>query len=349
MSSNSIEIYTYEYLLNSALARVPAAVDKRQGSIIYDALAPACYQLAQAYMDMKVMLDMSFIGTSADDYLDSKVNEYGLTRIAETYAIVRGVFDVAVPINSTFTVDSLVYIVTELISPLNYKLQCNTPGEVGNLFIGAILPIDYIAGLTSSEITEILTPGRDAETDAELVVRFFDYINERPLEGNSAQYLAWANVSGLIGRAKVIPLWNGVNTVKVLILNAAMGIASASLIADFQEYLDPGVHGLGEGVAPIGAAVTVATATAKTINISLNVVLASGYTVVTGLQTQIEEWLNDISFVRTTVNYYELASVILANDSVSQIQNLTINTGTVDISLTVAQIPVLGTLVATVV
>ena len=38
---------TYEELLQAMLDRVPSDVDKREGSVIYDALAPCAYFLAQ--------------------------------------------------------------------------------------------------------------------------------------------------------------------------------------------------------------------------------------------------------------------------------------------------------------
>ena len=40
---------TFEVILNEALEQVPNDVDKREGSIIYDALAPTALKLAEAY------------------------------------------------------------------------------------------------------------------------------------------------------------------------------------------------------------------------------------------------------------------------------------------------------------
>ena len=198
-------------------------------------------------------------------------------------------------------------------------------------------------------MTDLLIPARDEETDDELIVRFFELMNHPPEDGNVMQYKAWAAEFGSIGRAKVISLWNGANTVKVSILNTDYGIASSTLIDDFQEYLDPEESGLGNGVAPIGAIVTVSTATALTVNITVSVSLQDGYSVVTGLDTDIREWFKDISYIKTGVSYYALAGVMLANASVKNIQNLVVNGGTSDLTLTAEQIPVLGTLNVTVI
>ena len=40
------EEMTYERIVSRCLARVPGTVDKREGSIIYDAIAPAAAELA---------------------------------------------------------------------------------------------------------------------------------------------------------------------------------------------------------------------------------------------------------------------------------------------------------------
>ena len=44
------ENYTYEKILNDMLDRVPDSLDKRQGSIIYNALAPAAVELQNMYI-----------------------------------------------------------------------------------------------------------------------------------------------------------------------------------------------------------------------------------------------------------------------------------------------------------
>ena len=45
---------TFEYLLSRCLNRVSNDIDKREGSVIYNALAPACAELAEAYGVMSI-------------------------------------------------------------------------------------------------------------------------------------------------------------------------------------------------------------------------------------------------------------------------------------------------------
>ena len=53
------------------------------------------------------------------------------------------------------------------------------------------------------------------------------------------------------------PTWAGNNTVKLVIIDANKQPPSADLVAGAQGYMDPGVEGLGLGVAPFGAFTTV--------------------------------------------------------------------------------------------
>ena len=73
MIGDEIEKYTFENLIKEALEKVPDNVDKREGSIIYDALAPACYQLAEMYMNLKNFVLNTFVTTSYGEYLDLKM------------------------------------------------------------------------------------------------------------------------------------------------------------------------------------------------------------------------------------------------------------------------------------
>lgn len=46
------ETQTFETIMDRCLSRVSSSVDKREGSVIYDALAPACAELATLYTEL---------------------------------------------------------------------------------------------------------------------------------------------------------------------------------------------------------------------------------------------------------------------------------------------------------
>lgn len=338
------EGYTFEYLMESMLSRVPDNLDKREGSIIYDALAPAAAELAQMYIRLDATRDLTFISTSSERYLDELVGEFGLTRIPSSKAVVKGVFNTDIPLDSRFSGEALNYIATEKVSEGVFLLECETSGTEGNGYTGRIVPIEYIDGLQSAEITEIVIPARDEETDEELKKRFYENITGGVQDGNVAQYKKWITEYNKIGRGKVFPLWNGANTVKVSILDNEYKPATEELIKEFQNYLDPESKGLGNGAAPIGAVVTVATAVEREVNITVNVYLNKGFESAEGVEKAVKSLFKDISYKSDTVNFYEVAIAVSNCESVLRISSLRVNNSTEDIVLNDEEIPVLGSL-----
>lgn len=349
------EDQTFEVILQRMLDQVSNTLDKREGSIIYDALAPAAAELAQAYIEIDSLIKETYAGTASRTFLIKRAAEQGITPYAASKAVLKGLFYDAsdqlfdVPIGSRFNLESLNYEVTEKINTGTFKVECETAGTIGNSQLGTLTPIEYIAGLKTAELSEILIQGEDEESTEELRTRYFNEVGLKVQDGNVAQYLAWAAAYSGIGKTKVFPLWNGANTVKVSILNTSQRAATQTLIDQFQAYLDPNSEGLGNGKAPIGAVVTVSTATEVTIDVAMEIELAAGYPEATGIQEAIEAYFADIAYSKTTVGYLTLAGKVADVPCVDLLSSMTMNLGTSDITLTAEQVPVLGTLNVTVV
>ena len=62
-----LEVYTKQYLLDLALSEVPDDIDKRQGAIIYDTLAIVSAKFADVFMEVKKLVEQSYILTATDD------------------------------------------------------------------------------------------------------------------------------------------------------------------------------------------------------------------------------------------------------------------------------------------
>jgi len=137
---------TFESILDSMLSNVPQDIDKREGSIIYDALAPAAMELANAYVELNLILDETFADTASRFSLIKRCKERGIEPLPATYAIGKGVFDMDVPLRWRFSLDDLNFFVTEKIEDNTYKLQCEQSGDIGNVS-GELIPIDYLDGL----------------------------------------------------------------------------------------------------------------------------------------------------------------------------------------------------------
>lgn len=344
MINDNLEQYTFEYLMERALSRVPDTMDKRQGSMIYNSIAPAILEIALFYNELASLeLDTS-VDTASGIRLTLFCSEKGVFRKSATKAQRKGTFNIAVPIGSRFSIEGVNYLVKSLISGTDYNLECEQEGEIGNEYFGNILPITFISGLTSAVITDIIVPGADEETDDSLRLRYKQSIIESPEGGNNAQYLKWATDYIGIGTAKVFPLWNGGNTVKVAITNALYLPAEQSLIDEFQQYIDPGAEGLGNGMAPTGAKVTITGGTRKNVDVYANVALSEGYIEAEGTTEAVSAYLASIVFNKNSVSYMRIGSALLDCASIAEISNLTLNGTVSDVVLSGDEIPVLNSL-----
>lgn len=344
------EIPTYEEILQRCLDRIPNSLDKRQGSIIYDALAPCCVELAQMYIELSGIYDQVFIDTAVGSALDALVKQNGLTRKGATKAMRKAEFNMVVPIGSRFSDGENSYIVIANIEGTNTSvLECEQAGVVGNAYYGSLTPITYFIGLTKAELTDIVDLGDDVESDDELRVRYMESVTAPQFGGNVSDYQNKVKSLLGVGGCKVVPIWNGGGTVKLIITNAQGGAPSKTLIDEVQQAVDPTKDQTGSGIAPIGHIVTVVGAEAVEMEIEASFTLQSGVT-----PTDIQESVNEVIRNYFTslskewdkedniiVRISQIETRLLGVNGVLDISDTTINGSSGNISLGEAQIPAL--------
>jgi uncharacterized phage protein gp47/JayE len=347
------EEMTYEVILQRMIDRVVAQdpnLDIREGSIIFNALAPAATELAIAYIELDNALQESFVNTASREYLLIGCEQMGMD--VSVFEATNGIhelrFNVEVPIGSRWNYDEHNYTVMEDMGITDdlycYRAYCETSGTEPNTMTGDLTPItDAPVDLVTAELVRCLIEGKDETPDDDVRIAYYEYLNSTVTDGNVNQYERWCSEYDGIGNSKIFPLWKGANTVKVSILSESNRAASTELVKEFQEYLDPGAKGMGDGVAPIGAFVTVGTAEEVPLNISATVTLKSGYTSTDEIATALTDYFADIAYDKMQVSYMTIGATILGVEGVESINNLLVNGGTSDINLTDEQIPVLGT------
>lgn len=264
------------------LNRVPAEMDKSEGSLIYDALAPAAAEISQMYLELDAILRETFADTASINYLARRAAEHGVERLSATKAVfqARLVSADMVPIGTRFRGRELTYaVVSAPRFTFYYDLECETAGTEGNQFSGEIVPIDYLPGLQSAELEYLTVPARDAETLEELRERFFQTVQTSAYGGSIADYkrMTKAIPDAVVAACKVTPHWNGGGTVKVTILDGAYRAAGATLVGHVQRALDPEPQGEGRGLAPIGHTVTVESAVEEAITVYATLTLETGW------------------------------------------------------------------------
>lgn len=358
------ETRTFENILQEMLDTVPAYVDKREGSIIYDALVPAAAKMAQAYIEMGRNNRLSHAQTSSGEELRKRGADFGVDPRLASKAIRKGLFygignvPIDVPLESRYSAGGLNFKVKEKIVVGEFKLECETAGSSGNVPTGALLPIDYVDGLTSAELTDVLISGEDEESDDAYRNRYFARVRTPPTSGNRSAYRNWALEVAGVGDAYVQPTWNGPNTVKVFLLGTDMLPASAGIVQAVKDYIDPNIglgEGMGEGAAPGGAVTTAVAAPSVAVNVIATVILNGTWTlaqVTADFETALTAHLAEIAknaFSVTggdrSVKYARIGTLLLDTPGVSDYNaaSLLVNGGTANVTVSPGSVAIKGT------
>lgn len=303
------ENMTFESILKRMLDRIPNTFDKREGSVIYDALACAAVEFQNMYIHNDTVLNESFADTQSREYLIKRCKERGVYVEEATHAIRQGEFNMDVPIGSRFSLNQLNYITVEKIENGIFKLQCETAGSKGNLESGTLIPIDYVDGLQTANLTDVLVEGKDEEDTEHLRQRYFDSINSQAFGGNVADYkeklksLTLKSKEGVslgsVEGVKIYPAWNGGGTVKAVVMDEKYSKPSDEFIYAVQEAADPIQNqGQGLGFAPIGHVVTVVGCDEVSVDIQTSITFQNDWTwedVKTNVQTEIDSYFKELS------------------------------------------------------
>lgn len=205
------EEVTQEILLERMLGRVSDTLDKRPSAVIYDTHSATAIELQNLYIELEYLIINSYGDTAAREFLILLCKDRGITPDSATHAILKGEFtpttiDVT---GQRFNIGEINYVVTNQIAPGQYEVQCESAGEIGNQYLGDMIPMEYIKGLQTAKLTEILIPGEDEEDTEVLRQRYFDSFNERSFGGNRADYLAKVRSIDGVGNCKITRVWNG--------------------------------------------------------------------------------------------------------------------------------------------
>ena len=247
------EDMTDDFLRERMLSRVPDKLDKRPSALIYDTVGAAAVELAILYVEIEYLIKNSYGDTAAREYLALLCRDRGITPEKATKAVLRGKFapDSAVAAGQRFNIGEINYVLTgKKIEDEEggWEVQCETAGEAGNQYLGKMIPIDYIQGLKTAELTEILIPGRAEEDTEALRQRYFDSFDVRSFAGNRAAYIETVRKIDGVGGVKVARVWNG-------------GIRPADMIPDTKvdEWYSSVIGGLeGEAAGWLSAVYTAA-------------------------------------------------------------------------------------------
>lgn len=252
---------TYEMIRDRMLARVPDKFDKREGSVIWDTHSPAAIELQILYLELDNILKEAYGDSASREYLILRCRERGIYPYQATHAVLKGVF---VPANidvsgQRFNIGEMNYTVTEKIADGEYMVECESSGIKGNQYLGNMIPMEYIKGLQTAELTEILIPGEDEEETEDLRKRYFESFDENSFGGNRADYLEKTNAVPGVGRTKVTRVWNSDISPAAMIPEESVEVwydtVKETLEEEVRRWLDAVFHAAKEKKLTVGGTV----------------------------------------------------------------------------------------------
>ena len=347
------ENLTYEELLSRALSRVASDVDKREGSLIMNAIAPVSAEHSNIYILLDAIIQNGYADTAIRKYLVLRCKERGITPYEATKAVLKGKFNMEIPIGSRFSLNELNYEAIAFIERVDgffyYQMQCESSGTEGNKYFGELTSIEYIDKDLKGELVDLLIPADDEEDTEALRARYLNSFNSSAFGGNKQDYKEKVKAMDGVGGVVVIPVWRGGGTVKLIIIDSEFNVASTVLVDTVQEAIDPSPQGTGVGIAPIGHIVTVVSAVEKLINITCTLTLIEGYTweqVKVSAEKAIKDYLLEMRKAwengGLVVRVSQIENRLLNLDGVLDIANTKINGIEDNLVLAEDELPVFG-------
>lgn len=349
-----LEDVTYEFLQDQMVDMgADLGVDVRQGSLYRDAGEGHALRTAKFYDDLRQVKEIISIDTCTGDVLDEKLLERGLSRNppVDTPAIYHVEFIGAEPeIGDRMICEEHFFMADKSEDGRWVIISEETGTEMNMIAPGAsVIPEVDVDGLKCATVIELIVPAEDMESDDSARRRLHNKISGPDENGNRSQMRTWCEEVPGVGRARIISLWNGPNTVKCVIVATDGSVPDGDVVAEVQKYIDPGANGMGEGVATIGQICTVVAAKAIVIDISVTVFKRSEstYSAIKEEFTQaMKEYFKNISLEEYSkdikARYSRIGAALTDIDGVIDYDDLKLNGVNENVSFSVSEIPILG-------
>ena len=311
------------------------AASKIEGTFENDMLAANSLEFSKVEVELERAYKAAFAETSWGDYLTMIAAEFGVDRKRAEKA--KGVVTVTgtghVSKGSCFaTAAGTLFLATENVEAAgsaDVPVEAALEGAAGNVAAGTvnIIPMS-IPGINAATNKAPMTDGYDEESDEALLKRYYIAVRTPATSGNVYHYFNWAMSVKGVGSCKILPLWNGPGTVKVLIIDSNGQTASKNLIQAVADYI--------ETVRPIGATVTVTSPTPLAITVTAAV---KGMLDAEACKKAINVRLAKTALSAAYLSAAQVIDIIMDQPSVEDCDNVLLN-GKTRLSIGVDVLPV---------
>ncbi|WP_251447050.1 baseplate J/gp47 family protein [Vermiculatibacterium agrestimuris] len=343
---------TPEVIRGEILAEMSERVQIREGSFAAEMAGPAAVELSLAYQALAALIPCFYVDEGSGGFIDIAAGRYGILRKEGTRAAcslqLTGRAGMTVPAGTVFvSEEGLEFALDEAVTLSadgtgEGTLTASEVGDAYNVQAGAVTQmVTTMTGLDTWS-SGAATGGTDPETDKALVGRLYDFWRKPSTSGNVHDYERWCTEVDGVGAAKVLPLWNGPGTVKVLLVSQEHRPVDESVVTAVATHI--------ERLRPVGAAVTVGSAGGVAINVTAALTLDGSVPlseVKARFAAKLDAYLQSVAFVSDTVLFNRIAFLLLDVTGVTDYTTLTVNGGTDNVAIASDQVPVVGTVTLT--
>lgn len=332
-----------EDITQEILENINLDIDKSEGSFLYNMIAPISNVLMRNKLQLEDILSLGFIETGFDEYLDRRVYEVGLTRKQGEKATGTVKFigqdGTTIQAGTLLKFDTFFYKTLDTITLPNNSTSRIIAENIGKDY-NRIPQTEFTLADRNTNITSIITElgilgGADKETDSELRERYELKVRNEATSGNVENYKLWALENEGVGSVKVVPLWAGAGTVKVLIGDENNKPVDTLIVNRTQEHI--------EKVMPIGCTLTVRSFYPLTVNIEARINLTNGITDTEMIKEKLTNSLNEyIKTIDDTFYYSKVFGFLAEMEEVEDLQSLTLNGNTSNITTTGENVIIIG-------
>lgn len=341
---------SFDKTMARMLDTIPDEFDKRETSIIYQAVAMVVPELMLLQSDIELMEEEAFPDTCNYNNL---VRFSGLRNIQPrpaTKGIVIAEFSKEVDIGTRFNCEERNYEVLEKLEGNKYRLMAEEIGHIET--IGDLTPINDMPDLKTAKIISIHLDGREEEGIDSLRKRYMESLDYQAFGGNRADYIEKVTSIDGVGACKVFrrakATSSEVGKVTIVIVDTTFKSASEELIQSVTSALTPTDDGSGTGLAPIGHKVMVMGAEKQTVNVRTRITLDRDVDSINQeVSKAVEEYLHDLrsgfgSEEVTTVRISAIENKILGIRGVIDVSSTTINGVERNLVIDERSVPVIG-------
>jgi len=327
-------------------------IDITEGSLFFNAVKPIALDQAERDQFKRIELfKLIWPDWSYGIWLEILGETVGITHkkqptYAEGVLKIHGVPGTIIPIDYVFATRAMsanpsilfkvkqsVTIDSSGLAIINIKaMEAGVKGNVGAGTINLMtVPMNGIISITNEQPT---TGGTEIEDEESFRQRILNANQQEKLSGAVSDYIRWAEEVDGVGKAYVMPEWNGAGTVRVVVIDTNGLPANQSILNSVQAYLaPPGPN--REGTAPVGHRVTVVAPQQKTINYTFSWQLSHDVNkdeIITNFKKALNEYYMDIG-VGGIIHYNKVGALLIGLEGVINYNNLAINGSASDITL----------------